>query len=374
MSFWLATLNPGKTATSRRGRGSKRRRTRRGGRKLWGAALAAHLKKIGKKRHPARKRKKSFRRQMRQAMRSIKMAKTARRSRKAKRSRRAKRNSWFKEPIRHARASRKGWRRRRSKRNPWAHLKVWRTKRGRFGTRRGHRRYRRNSVGPVAWNRRRGGHRRYRRNSVVPIAWNPLGGLTGRGGLLGGVLERAQRFLTVNFWTETALPAVGGFIGTKAIGSVINGFLADKLLKISPADAAAPWVRLGCDVLAVGVVSSVGSKFLGTKQGEAIFIGGVVSSAHRVLKRLLGGTEIARMIGLEGLGNDYADRMREAVAQRVYSQLNGVGTYLQQRDMLPQPGVAEYVTERALRSQPGYAPLPSADMREYDVARSETTL
>jgi hypothetical protein len=58
-----------------------------------------------------------------------------------------------------------------------------------------------------------------------------------------------------------------------------------------------------------------------------------------------------------------------------YSVVAGVGTYLSQPDLASQMnGVGEYVNDVGLRATAGYSATPSGDLRDYDVARTDTSL
>jgi hypothetical protein len=207
------------------------------------------------------------------------------------------------------------------------------------------------------------------------VSWNPAGALS-----LGGVFKRAQSFVDVAFWTDTALPLAGGIIGTKFAGSTIAGLIDKATGTIALPDIAKKVIRIAADVLGASVLSMLVTNFLGKKRGEAVFLGGVASIAHTVLQQTLGGTEIGRTLGLSGLGNDLTDRMKNAVAQRVEAELSGlnggVGAYLNQTALQRQldGGVGEFVSDRELRAQNGYAPTPSGSLRDYDVNNTETTL
>jgi hypothetical protein len=190
------------------------------------------------------------------------------------------------------------------------------------------------------------------------------------------VLSRAQSFLDPAFWMQTAVPAAGGFIGTKMVGGIIHGVVSK--FAGSPMGIAGTVLRLGSDVLAASGLSYLAGRFLGRKYGEAIFVGGVVGITHSVLRELLGGTAIGSAIGLSGLGADVEDRMREQVARRVEAELSGMGAYLTQDALTPQAlhgGMGAYLTERdmvpqvpdtLLRSSAAFAPSPSAGVADYD--------
>lgn len=207
----------------------------------------------------------------------------------------------------------------------------------------------------------------------MPVQWNPAAGLE-------GVLHGAGRFIDIDFWTKTALPAAAGFVGTKIVGGFVTGLVAENVLKISSADAAYPWVRLGGDILSASALSWAVGRFVDKRMGQTVFLGGVVSIAHSVLKMLLGGTDIGRAIGLDGLsglGEDLSAQMKRAVAQRVAAELSGanLSTYMTDVDLQRQlsgPTLNEFVTDVALRRQPAYG--PTGDLRDHDVLRQETAL
>ena len=358
--LWLANLNPaGKTRRKKRSRklwgaalaahlkktggGHKRKRRKSSGRrrrKLWGAALAAHLKKTGK---PARKRGRGSRRRALSVISKVStMAVRHKKRRKSRKGRRARRNSWRKQPRRHRKAAKLGHARRRR------HFKA--------------NAFQPNAVLATQWNRgkkRRKSHarrnprrRHYRRNSVLATQWNP-------GGVLGGVLGKTGRFMSVQFWTQTALPGVAGFIGTKAVGTTLFDFVNDKVLHLSAADAVYPWARLGADVVGLSALTYGINRFVSRSMSENVFLGGAFSIAISVLKLLLP-ADIQSKVGLAGIGNgdDLSSRMRQAVANRVQADLAGMGTYLNEGDLRQRTaqGMGEFLTEDRLRSRGAYSP------------------
>jgi hypothetical protein len=412
MALWLATINPAGGTKLRRKRRKlsawQRAVKRHGGvqaavkarRKRKWKSRARKVKKFlrkvrrkiglnsGKSRRSVLKRT-SVRRRSRSVERRPSMARRTRRrrlrgpggrflSKRRNGTRRRRRNSWFGQPRRHAKASRLGHRRRRRSRsrNPWTSFKIRRFRSGATGQFTGRkasrRRYRKNAVVPVSWNP--GRRRRYRRNSVLPVSWNPGNGLS-----LGGVFRRAQSFIDVGFWTDTALPLAGGIVGTKMAGSFLAGFIEKATATMALPDIAKRVIRIAADVLGASMLSMLATNFLGKKRGDAVFMGGVASIAHTVLQQALGGTDIGKTLGLSGLGNDLTDKMRNAVAQRVEAELsglNGVGAYLTQNALQQQSmdGVGEFVTDVELRRQNSYGPTPSGSLRDYDVNNTETTL
>jgi len=438
--FWMATINPG--GRTRRGRRRKlsawqrmvkqaggvqaavklRRRLRRGRKAKVGHRRAARrvrrltdwqrmVKKCGgihaalkemrkQKRRSAGTRRGSLRRRPRTKARRSSMARTRRRrlpprGRGGKfRSRRGRRrNPWFGHPRAHRRAALKGWRGRRRRHTGGrvrhrrggrrrgsrqiALMRMWAktlgARRGRIGANpRRRRRYRRNAVVPVSWNPRR--RRSYRRNSVLPyFAMNP-------GGIVGEITGKLSKFIDVNFWIETGVPAVGGFVGSKFLGAIIYDNLGKKLTDAVGA-AAEPFVRAAGNAVAGAVLAmGVGKILKKPKMADGIWLGTVVSVAHDLLRAILPAS-IKSAIGMSGLGEDVSSRMREAVARRVEAEMaglngtNGMGTFLTQREMEPQmSGLNEFITDTELRRQNGYSASPAGDLRDFDVTRSETTL
>lgn len=191
-------------------------------------------------------------------------------------------------------------------------------------------------------------------------------------GAISGVVSRVKSFTDIRFWTETALPATAGFMGTKVVGGLIYGFVGEKLMGLTGVEAHAPYVKIGSQAIAAAGLSLLVSRFVGAKQGQAVFVGGVISVTHALLKQILGGTQIASAIGLDGLGDDLSSRMREAVSRRVEQNLRGMGTYLTLERGTRMNGMGAYVTERELRARQNFAPAPNADLRDYDVSRTET--
>lgn len=407
--LWLATINPGGKTKARR----KRRRLsawQRMVKKHGGVQAAVKARRKKKWKGRVRKVKKflrkvrrklglnkgktrrsavtrgSLRSRPRRVSRRSKMARKTRRrrlrgpggrfvSRRRKGTRRRRRNSWFGQPRRHAKASRLGHRRRRRRsRNPWTSFRIRRFRSGSTGQFTGkkapRRRYKKNPVVPVSWNPTR---RRYRRNSILPVSWNP-GGLS-----IGGVFSRAQSFIDVGFWTDTALPLAGGIVGTKLAGSFLTGLIEKATATMALPDIAKKVIRIATDVLGASILSMLATNFLGKKRGDAVFMGGVASIAHTVLQQALGGTDIGKTLGLSGLGDDLTEKMKNAVAQRVEAELsglNGMGTFVTQNALRQQSmdGVGEFITDVELRRQNGYAPTPGGDLRDYDVNSTETNL
>ena len=186
---------------------------------------------------------------------------------------------------------------------------------------------------------------------MLPISWNPGGILSG--GPVGDVLGRVKTFIDVRFWTETGLPAASGFFGSKAAGGFIYNYLPNAMLTAVP--QAQPYIRMAADAVGGAGLAWLVGRFVGKKQGDAVWLGTVVNVAYSVLKNLLGGTSIASAIGLDGLGDDLADRMKGEIARRVQAsinggRLNGMGSYLRTTNL------NEYVTEPALRLNPAYSP------------------
>ncbi len=413
--MWLATLNPGRKARSKSRklstwqqkvkkhggvmqavkamRAEKRgRKARRGGRRRRNPFLTTTLTSGGavvgmnaprrkrrsrkiRSRRSAVARRTSRRARSRKAMRRSQMARKTRRRRHKTPSR--GRGGRFKSSRRHRRSSRRrtrrnpvlpiSWnpkprRRRRSRRNP-----LFLSRKG-FSARKhkGYRRLHRRRHSPRFWHnpRRRRASRRYRNNPVLPISWNPGGMLSG--GPIGDILGRAKAFIDVRFWTETGLPSAVGFFGSKAAGGFIYNQLPVSLLQNIPA-AAFPYVRMGADALGGSLLAYLVSRFIGKKQGDSVFVGTVVNVAYSALKALLGGTDIAKTIGLDGLGDDLASRMKQEIANRVAGHLNGMGSYLRTTNLVPRGSMGEYVTESALRSSSAYSPgdrLGDSDMQD----------
>ena len=417
MGFWLATLNPGKK--TRRGRRKRRTLTpwQRAVKRHGGVMQAVKARRVGKrKRKGGRRRRNPF---LTTALTSggakVLMNATKRRRRKNRTRRSAvarrilRRRSRRASPLRRSKMARKTRRRRLSRGRSGRFV----SRRSRGGTRRrrsSRRRVRRNPVLPISWNpkrkRRRGGRRRrnplflsrkgfsprkhrgyrrlrmkrsaprhwhnnprrrrsYRRNSVLPISWNPARAL-GLGGAPGQILGKLRSFVDVQFLADTAVPAATGFFASKVVGS----FILDGAAKVGiPIPAAAqPYAKMAADALGGATLAYLVSRFYKSKAGDMIWMGTIVNVAHALLKQVLGGTSIAKTIGLDGLGDDLADRMKRAIADRVAGRLNGMGAYLRSTNI--QRGVGEYVTEGAMRMNSSYSPT-GGDLRDYDVTNQE---
>ena len=176
----------------------------------------------------------------------------------------------------------------------------------------------------------------------------------------------------MSFWTDTALPSVGGFVGSKVVGGMIYNVVGPTITGFAGAKAE-PFVRAATTALGGAALSWAAGNFLSRKMEQAVWLGAVVSVSHSLLKAVLP-DNIQSAIGLSGMGDDLSERMKRAVAQRVQQELSGVGNYLTQPELRPQmAGVGEYITDVALRRQNGYAGSPGGDLRDYDVSRTETT-
>ncbi len=421
MGFWLAALNPGpKKSRSRRGKRrtltawqkavkrhggvmqavkARRKRSRRGGKRRRNPFLTTTLTSGGalvgmnggrKRRIKRNKTRRSVslrvsrsRRSRKASSRRSQMARKTRRRRmpsrgrggrfvsrrsgghRRRKSRRTRRNPVLPISWNGPRRRRKSRSRRRSRRNP-----LFLSRSG-FKARKhkGYRRLRMRRSSPRHWHnnpiaanpRRRRSRRSYRRNPVLPISWNPARAL-GLGGAPGEVLGRLGSFIDVKFWTETGVPAAAGFFGSKAAG----GFVLDMVGKVwVPPANMAPYLKMACDALAGSGIAYALGRFYSKQAADSFWLGTVVNVAHSVLKQLFGDTEIAKKIGLSGLGDDIAERMKEAIAQRVNGALNGygMGSYLRTTNMR---GMNEYVTERDLRGRPSFSATPGSDLRDYD--------
>jgi hypothetical protein len=392
--FWLATVNPGKSSR----KAKKPRKARKAAKKAVTVSrkkkLSALLKrlKVSRKAHlRGRPRRLAGLFGRRNGMAKV------------RKSRRPRRNAWKGAPRLHRKAALKGWarrmrkarknplfgaRKRKSRKNPlwlrrfksgktrFMHLPKGRLmhrskKTGRFHNNGPVLPMSWNPVLPVSWNSKRKAGRRARRNTYGywhnPAATGVLAGLP--------VIGPAQAFLDVSFWTGTALPAAAGFIGTKTAGAFIHGLIPVAWL---PANAAlSDAVRIAADVVGASALSWGVSTFVDKQMGKAVFIGGVVSITHSVLKALLGGTQIGTAIGISGLGDELSDRMQQAVSQRVRAALSGMGSYLNVSDLQKRnlAGMGEFVTADSLRAQGGYAASPAAtSLMDYDPLQESSAL
>jgi hypothetical protein len=178
-------------------------------------------------------------------------------------------------------------------------------------------------------------------------------------GPIGAITGRMKSFIDVKFWTETGVPAAAGFFGSKAAGGALLSFVPASLTSQVPA-VAQPYLKMAADGVAGAVLSWAIGRYYDKKAGDAFWLGTVVNISYSLLKQLLGGTDIAKTIGLDGLGDDLASRMRSEIARRVQAQisggrLNGMGSYLRTTN-IPTHSMGEYVTETALRSRATYSP------------------
>jgi hypothetical protein len=183
-------------------------------------------------------------------------------------------------------------------------------------------------------------------------------------GPLGAITGRMKDFIDVKFWTETGVPAAAGFFGSKALGGMLMSYVPPTVMAQIPA-AAQPYAKMAADSVAGALISWAISKYYDKKAGDAFWLGTVVNVSYSLLKQLLGGTAFAATIGLSGLGDDLADRMKAEIARRVQTsinggrlngtggRLNGMGSYLRTTNVR---NLNEYVTESALKASAAYSP------------------
>lgn len=179
-------------------------------------------------------------------------------------------------------------------------------------------------------------------------------------------MARVKSFVDVRFWTETGVPAATGFFTSKVVGGMVID-LVGKAVTIP--SQIKPYAKMAADAIGGAGLAWLVGRFYNKRAGDAVWLGTVVNVAHSLLKNLLGGTEIAKKIGLDGLGDDLAQRMKEQIAARVDASLRGygggMGAYLTYRDTKLN-GLGEYATERAMRLQPAFSATPTANLKDYD--------
>lgn len=232
------------------------------------------------------------------------------------RRRRARRNSWFKEPIRHARASRKGWRRR---------------------TRRS---YRNN---PPLRRRRLSGRRHARRNPRygrrrMRLLSNPIDSIMGA----------FQDAFSGDTLTTVAQMGVG-FGGALAIAKLVA---SDKALNLT---TSAPLDKVGRVGVTAGatIAESVIFGFLGQSELAArALVGGMLATFWQGLTEILP-AEAKRYVPT--LGDAETDRFRKAIEQEVLRELNGgMNAYLEPASAMSaymQPaGASGYLTTGDIRA------------------------
>jgi hypothetical protein len=303
---------------------------------------------------------------------------------RSRRSRRRRRNPVV--PVSWNPGRRRRRRSRSRRRNPLFLSRKGFAGRKHKGYRRLHRRrrsprYWHNPVVPVSWNpRRRRSHRRrrssgrrrsYRRNAVLPFfAFNPGGSAS----IVNDVMNRAKSLIDIKFWTETGIPAAGGFFGSKALGGLLHQYTLTQFAGIGPTSAYYPYTKAVADTVAGAVMAWATSRFYSKKAGDAIWLGTVVNVAYSLIRQVMNqfAPGLAASIGLSGLGNDLSDRMKDAVTQRVRASLSGYLTTGELRRNLVRP-MGAYATEMNVRRD-SYDPSPRGDLRDYDVASTETAL
>lgn len=201
------------------------------------------------------------------------------------------------------------------------------------------------------------------------FAFNP----GGSGSIVNDVMNRAKSLIDVRFWTETGIPAAGGFFGSKALGGLLHQYTLTQFAGITPTSAAYPYTKALADTVAGAVMAWATSRFYSKKAGDAIWLGTVVNVAYSLIRQVLNqfAPGIAASIGLSGLGNDLSDRMKEAVTQRVRASLGSYLTVNAGRNTVRPMGT--YATVNNVRND-SYDPSPRGDLRDYDPTNQETSL
>lgn len=295
-----------------------------------------------------------------------------------RRKRRRRRNQWHGQPRRHSRAAKKGWRRRKRRRsNPYVYNQPRRRTRARRRRRNpvlpyfayNQRRRRRRRRNPV-WRSRRTGRYKgrppgrrlrktrkggWRNNPVLPyFAYNQ--------GPVEGILGRAQSVVDVKFVTETAIPLVGGFVGSKMLGAVVYGPIQKATGVTGVADDV---LRFGTNLLgASGLAWVVGYVTKDRKMADNVFLGGIVSIFHDLLSKLLAGTDIGRAIGMgeNELSEELKHRISESVRSEVERGTAGMDAFvnaqsLEQANPYLGPGqrvqgMGDFATQQAIQAGP----------------------
>jgi len=326
----------------------------------------------------------------------------------ARRRKRRRRNSWKNAPRRHARAAKLGWRRRRRRKTRARRRRPRRRVRRAANPyvynapRRRRRRRRRNPVLPYfAYNRPRRRRRRRRRNPppttklyrsrrgrytkrrtgrrarpVRTKGWgwknNPvLPYFAYNQGPVAAVLGRAQSVVDVEFVTGTALPLVGGFVGTKMAGALIYGPIQKMVGVTGVFDDV---LRFGTNLLgASGLAYVVGMVTKDRRMADNVFLGGIVSIFHDLLSKLLAGTDIGRAIGMgQDLSEELKHRIAESVRHEVERGVGDMGAFvsaqaLEQANPYLGPGMrvqgmGDFATQQAIAAGPHSAGAMAADV------------
>lgn len=186
-------------------------------------------------------------------------------------------------------------------------------------------------------------------------------------------MNRAKSLIDVKFWTETGAPAAVGFFGSKALGGIIHQYTLTQFAGITPTSAAYPYTKALADTVAGAVMAWATSRFYNKKAGDAIWLGTVVNVAYSIIRQVMlqFAPGVAASIGLSGLGSDLSDRMKAAVTERVKASLGSYLTVNAGRNTVRPMG--SYFTTGDMRSNT-YDPSPRGDLRDYDVASTETAL
>jgi hypothetical protein len=182
------------------------------------------------------------------------------------------------------------------------------------------------------------------------------------------------KFIDPAFLMNTALPAAGGFIGTRALSGMAYNAMLPYLPAMAKEGIPGTIVKIANEALVASLLGWGVGKFLSKQAGQYVFLGGVVAVTYTAIQQILPALGVVNFPGMAGLGEDaLTARMRQAVAAQVQARLAGLGHYQTVTDLDPQRmaringGLGAHLTREDLGAQSGYSASPAAPtIADYD--------
>ena len=157
------------------------------------------------------------------------------------------------------------------------------------------------------------------------------------------VMDTVKSVFDVEFLTDTALPVVGGFFGSRALSGIVGGaVMGDNYVGI---------VRHIGNLVSSGLAGAIaGFLTKNPKLAGNVLLGGVVNAVAGILRDLVKGVgfvsespvlrEAFGLSGLDGMGDD----IKEAVEAEVMKEL-GVSDYLSAEQLARSERIGQYPAE-----------------------------
>lgn len=164
------------------------------------------------------------------------------------------------------------------------------------------------------------------------------------------VMDTVKSVFDVEFLTDTALPVVGGFFGSRALSGIVGGaVMGDNYVGI---------VRHIGNLVSSGLAGAIaGFLTKNPKLAGNVLLGGVVNAVAGILRDLVKGVgfvsespvlrEAFGLSGLDGMGDD----IKEAVEAEVMKEL-GVSDYLSAEQLARSERIGDFLSaEQLARSE-----------------------